>query len=206
MNLIHVVSLLERENIPLDVAYGTDFSEQMIEAASSEMSNHLASEQQQKVKFLVARNERLISDMTAMLNLPKPALIGSFHLIIGVNTFRYCHRLKEESNCAKDIHDLLMPGGICVMIDMNLKFPMFRSLVRDWLTKPESERYLPTLEEYASAFSSAGFQILEKRNTCWVPHSAGPALLRICLTLAPVLNWLVPHFAMRSVVISKKPT
>lgn len=153
----------------------------------------------------MARNERLVNDMTGMLHRPKPSIIGSLHLIIGVNTFRYCHRLKEERNCAKDIYDLLMPGGICVMIDMNLKFPLFRSLVRDWLTNSASERYLPALEEYASASSAVGFQILEKRNPCWVPHSAGPAMLRICLVLTPVLNWLVPHFAMRSVVISKKP-
>src|SRR5271157_6011848 len=204
MNLIHFLSILQREEIPLGAAYGTDLSERLIEAARAEM-NGLASEYGGKVNFLVARNERLISDITGTLNIPRRAVIGSFHLIVGVNTFRYCHRLGKEKNGAKDIYDLLMPGGVCVMIDYNRKFSAVRHLLRDRLAKPGPERHLPTLDEYGSAFSSAGFEILEKRNTCWIPHSAGPALLKIGITLTPLLNWLIPQFAMRSLVISKKP-
>ena len=206
MNLIHCLSIFQQEGIPLEVAYGTDFSERLIEAARNEMSNHRIPEQAHKVQFLVARNERLMCDMTSAYGISRPALFGSLHLIMGVNTFRYCYRMNGEDQCAEDIYDLLMPGGICIMIDMNRKFPAFRSRVRDWFTKPESERYLPSLDEYASSFRSKGFEILECRNTCWIPHSAGPTLVSICRTLTPMLNWLLPNFAMRSLVISRKPS
>ena len=44
------------------------------------------------------------------------------------------------------------------MIDMNKGFPLFRSRFRDRLTKDEEAYYLPSLEEYAHPFSSAGFE------------------------------------------------
>jgi len=205
MNLIHLVSILKREKFPLEAAFGTDFSQKLVEVAEKEKRNYLASEQQQQVKFLTARNESLVTDMAGGLKIPKSDLLGSFHLILGINTFRYCHRLGKEEECAKDIFDLLMPGGVCVMIDMNRKFPLFRSLIRDRLSIPERERYLPSLEEYSAPFGAVGFQILERRNFCWVPHSAGPVLLTACRILTPLLNLLVPRFAMRSLVVSKKP-
>jgi SAM-dependent methyltransferase len=204
MNLIHCLDLLDRDKIPVAAAYGTDFSERLITEARNEASC-LAPQFRERVNFLVARSELLISDMTAGLHISETDLLGSFHLILGVNTFRYCYRLGKGRDCTKAIYDLLKPGGVCVMIDMNRKFPMFRTLLRDWLTRPEQERYLPTLEEYAAPFTAGGLQILEKKNFCWIPHSAGPALLRICRAMTPVLDALVPSFAMRSLVISKRP-
>ena len=206
MNLIRLVSILEREKVvPVEAAYGTDFSGRLIESANRERDNSLTREQGQKVIFALARNECLVSDFSVALNVPTSNLLGSFHLVIGVNTFRYCHRLGKAKECAKDIFDLLMPGGVCVMIDMNRRFPAFRTLLRDRLTKPEDERYIPSLKEYAAPFGEVGFQILQQRNFCWIPHSAGPLLLRICRAATPILNLLVPWFAMRSLVISKKP-
>lgn len=204
MNLIHCLGVLDREGIPVAAAYGSDFSERLIKEASCEAAC-LPPQLLERVKFVVARNELLARDMAAGLNVPESELLGSFHLIIGVNTFRYPYRLGKGDDCAKGIFDILKPGGVCVMIDMNNKFPMFRTRLRDRLTRPENERYLPTLDEYAVPFAAAGLQVLEKRNFCWIPHSAGPALLATCRAVTPVLNILVRSFAMRSLVISKKP-
>jgi SAM-dependent methyltransferase len=204
MNLFHCLTLLERERVPVAAANGTDFSERLIMEANAEAGS-LGEQLRDRVKFLVARSECLVSDMRSHLQVPQQQLLGSFHLIIGVNTFRYCYRLEKGQECAKEIYDLLLPGGVCVMIDMNRKFPMFRTLLRDVLTRPKSERYLPSLEEYAEPFSSVGFQILQKKNFCWIPHSAGPTLLGVCRTLTPLLDAVVPRFAMRSLVISRKP-
>ena len=50
-----------------------------------------------------------------------------FDFSIGVNTFRYCRRLDKEQSCAADIYRFLRRGGVCVNIDMNNRFPAFRS-------------------------------------------------------------------------------
>jgi hypothetical protein len=155
--------------------------------------------------FVVARNELLISDLARASGVEKETFLEFFHLVVGVNTFRYCHRLKKEIDCAKDIFDLLIRGGICVMIDMNDKFPLFRSRFRDRRTMSKDEYYIPSLEEYAAPFSAAGFQILQKGNFCWIPHSAGPILVKVSSIIGHFLNKIVPRYAMRSLVISKKP-
>ena len=90
------------------------------------------------------------------------------------------------------------------MIDMNRKFPAFRSKFHDRKTKPPEERYLPTMDEYADPFADAGLEVLKKTNFCWVPHSAGPLLTKVCRFLSPVLNIFARPFAMRSLVISRK--
>jgi SAM-dependent methyltransferase len=204
MNLIQCLAMLDREKIPVAAAYGADFSERLITEASRE-ADSLAPEQRERLKFVVSRSELLVSGLASGLDVPEKDLLGSFHLIIGVNTFRYSFRLDEGRACAKAIYDLLKPGGVCVMIDMNHNFPMFRSMVRDWLTRPKSERYIPKLDEYEAPFAATGFQVLEKKNFCWIPHSAGPALLKTCQTLTPLLDTVAPRLAMRSIVISKKP-
>lgn len=204
MNLLHLVSVMERRGIPVDCAYGTDFSEALIEAANREAGKYLTSQQKEKVHFCVARNENLIEDVTQGLGIHREALLGSFDLIIGVNTIRYCHRLLSENECVTAISDLLADGGVCIVIDMNNKFPAFRSRFRDRLTKEEQATYLPTLDEYARPFSSASFEILKKENFCWIPHSAGSALTTVMKTLTPMLNALAHGSAMRSLVISRK--
>ena len=205
MNLLHLVSTLDRKKITLQAAYGTDFSEKLIEAANHEAATYLSGRQAESVKFCVARNETLADDLAKGMGTPKSALLGSFHLILGVNTFRYCQRLKSDVQCASTIFDLLVEGGICVMIDMNQGFPAFRSRFKDKLTKDKESYYLPTLDEYAQPFFAAGFEILRKENFCWIPHSAGRRLTKVLKTLSPVLSSVVPNHAMRSLVVSRKP-
>lgn len=204
MNLLTVLSLLQRKGMRVEQAVGTDFSERLINAANAESDILLTPEQRKKTRFAVARNEELASDLACALGKAKIDLINSFHVILGVNTFRYCHRLGKAVECAQDIADLLVPGGICVMIDMNQKFPAFRSKFRDRRTKPERERYLPSLEEYASPFAQVGLEILRKENFCWVPHSASPTLTKVCRLLTPALNVFFKPLAMRSLVVSRK--
>jgi SAM-dependent methyltransferase len=205
MNLLHFVSLIDGAGFALELALGTDFSGRLIEAASTEARASLPGRQRERVRFCVARNESLISDASKSRGLTRESLLGSFDLVIGVNTIRYCHRLGNETLCTANIFDLLREGGLCVVIDMNRRFPAFRSRFRDRLTKEKKAYYLPSLEEYARPFSSAGFEILRKENFCWIPHSAGPGLTSIMGALTPLLSTLVPNHAMRSLVVCRKP-
>lgn len=205
MNLITLFSLLEAKGRTVEIAIGTDFSERLISAANRESKTLLKPAQQKKIHFAVARNEAIVSDLREA-HLVDDELTNSFHVVLGVNTFRYCHRLGKEMECAHDLANLLAPGGICIMIDMNQKFPAFRSKFRDRKTKPEAERFLPSLEQYATPFAQAGLEILRKENFCWIPHSAGTLLTAICRLLTPALNVLAKPKAMRSLVVARKPT
>ena len=204
MNLIHLVSKLEDHGITVSGAYGTDFSPRLIDAARLEAETYLSTEQRKKVRFWVARNENLIDDVTQASEISKDHLLGSFDLLLGVNTIRYCHRLGNEDKCVQEILSLLSPGGACIVIDMNDKFPAFRSRVRDRLIKGKRACYLPSLDQYARPFQSAGFRILRKANFCWIPHSAGLQLTAFMKTLTPVLNGVAPSRAMRSVIVAQK--
>ncbi|MGI9087590.1 MAG: class I SAM-dependent methyltransferase [Chthoniobacterales bacterium] len=202
MNLITLVSLLERKGRKVEIAVGTDFSDRLIEAANLESKTLLNPEQQKKTHFAVARNETIAADLQEAF--PGGEGASSFHVILGVNTFRYCHRLGKADECARDLAALLEAGGICIMIDMNRKFPAFRSKFRDKKTKPEAERYLPSLDEYANPFANAGLEILRKENFCWIPHSASARLTNVCRLLSPVLDVVAKPRAMRSLVVSRK--
>ena len=69
---------------------------------------------------------------------------------------------------------LLAPGGVCVNIDMNNRFPFFRSALKNALRRPsEEECYLPSLEAYAATFEETGFELLRKEHFCWIPHTGG---------------------------------
>ena len=203
MNIIHLVSLLERRGVQVQSAQGTDFSPRLVQAAEQEAKTFLPPDVAKKLNFYVARNERLLDDLAAASGTPVENLVGSFDLIVGVNTFRYCHRLKKEQECATDIHRLLRPGGVCVNIDMNSRFPAFRSRLKR-LDQNPAECYLPTLEEYASPFQTAGFEIIRKENFCWIPHSAGRALTLFYRLLSPLLNLVARSRAMRSLVVARK--
>lgn len=204
MNLLHLISVLEPRGIKLDFACGTDFSETLIGAARSETNTYFAPNQLNRVRFAVARNEDLIEEGARGLGLRKDGLLGSFDLVFGVNTIRYCHRLKNVDRCVAGISELLRVGGVCVVIDMNRRFPAFRSRLRSWPNRDAEDTFLPSIEEYARPFSSAGFEIVKKKNFCWIPHSAGLSLTTAMKTLTPVLNTLVPSRAMRSLVIAQK--
>jgi SAM-dependent methyltransferase len=203
MNITRLVSLLQQNGLPVEYAYGTDFSPRLVQAAREEAKAFLPAGLAKKVKFCVARNEQLVQDLAADLGGAKNP-VGAFDLIIGVNTFRYCHRLAKQLDCAKDIYRLLRPGGVCINIDMNNRFPAFRSRFRRSAQSP-SECYLPSLDEYTSPFETAGFEILKKENFCWIPHSAGRTLTLCCRLLTPFLNLVARSRAMRSLVVARKP-
>lgn len=204
MNLIHLVSALERRGVQVEFAVGTDFSDALLGAAKREAKRYLTPEQNKKVQFCVASHETLIEQVTKELGVPKEALLGSFDVMLGVNTIRYSHRLMTEKEVAATITSLLADRGVCIVIDMNNRFPAFRSRFHDRLVKDAKALYLPSLEEYARPFSSAGLQILKQANFCWIPHSAGSGLTAVMRALTPVLNTIVPSRAMRSLVIAQK--
>jgi SAM-dependent methyltransferase len=203
MNITRLVSLLEEKGVPVECAYGTDFSPRLVQAAGEEAKAFLPPHLAGKLSFHVGRNEQLAQDLAAGLGGSEDR-VGAFDLIMGVNTFRYCHRLGKQLDCAKDIYRLLRPGGVCVMIDMNSRFPAFRSRLRG-LEQNSAECYLPSLEEYASPFKAAGYEIIRKENFCWIPHSAGRALTFFCRMLSPFLTLAARSRAMRSLVVARKP-
>ena len=203
MNIINLVSLLEQRGIPVECAIGTDFSPRLVESAEQEANACLPPNLAKKVTFHVARNESLASDLAAGSGKRVEDLLNFFDLIVGVNTFRYCHRLGNEKDCAADIYRMLRPEGVCVNIDMNNRFPAFRSKLRKSEPDP-TECYLPTLEEYATPFKTAGFEIVKKENFCWIPHSAGRSLTVACRLLSPWLNLVARDRAMRSLIVARK--
>jgi SAM-dependent methyltransferase len=207
MNLIHMISLLRREGISLDSAIGTDFSPVLIEAAVQEAKNYLRTEDWRKLRFCVSKNETLIEDLPSALGKERTELENSFHFILGVNTMRYCHDVNRELDCARNIFDLLMPGGMCVVIDMNNRFPFFRSDLKNRFRRhKEKQCYLPSLEEYAAPFLDTGFEVMRKEHFCWVPHSAGRFMAGLLRTLSPILDALARSRAMRSLIVAKKPS
>ena len=204
MNLLHLISLMEQCGIAVECAYGTDFSETLMEAARHDARQYLSPELSKKVRFCLAKNESLVEDVARELGIPAESLLGSFDLLLGVNTIRYSHRLSNHMDCAKGIYNLLAKGGVCINIDMNDKFPAFRSRIRDWKKGDALATYIPSLDEYAEPFKSVGFEILKKKNFCWIPHSAGRGLTAFMRTLTPVLNAVARSRAMRSLVVARK--
>jgi SAM-dependent methyltransferase len=206
MNLIRLVSVLSSRGIHIVQAIGTDFSHAMVETARREAKDYLRGQDLRTPEFYVAKNESLISDLAASAGIEKSSLQNSFHFVLGVNTIRYCHDAKKERDCVRDIFNLLVPGGICVVIDMNNRFPLFRSDLRNRLRRQkEKQCYVPSLEEYAAPFVKEGFELLRTEHFCWVPHSAGPVMAGVFRTLSPILNTVARSRAMRSLVVARKP-
>jgi len=204
MNIMNLVSLLEKRGLSVECAYGTDFSSSLLASAVQDAKASLPPGLVEKLSFHVARNERLVEDLAAATGKTVGDLVGSFDLILGVNTLRYCIRLGKDQDCTADIYRLLRPGGVCINIDMNDRFPAFRSHLKGSVEDP-AESYLPSLEEYASPFKAAGFEIVRKGNFCWIPHSAGRALTSCCRLASPFLNLVARSRAMRSLVAARKP-
>lgn len=207
MNLLHLVAVLSREGLDIANAIGTDFSPVLIATATEEAQKYLRDDERQRVQFCVARNETLIQDLSLGLGEQAGELENSFQFILGVNTIRYCHRAGKQVDCARDIFRLLAPGGVCVVIDMNNRFPAFRSAVKNKLrgkVNREEECYLPSLEEYTEPFRQAGFEVSRSEHFCWIPHSAGQVMTRVLRSLSPVLDTVAPSRAMRSLVVAKK--
>jgi SAM-dependent methyltransferase len=207
MNLLHLISVLSRQAMRISTAIGTDFSPVLIETAKGEAKNYLRKADFSALQFHIARNERLISDLSASTGKTRSSLENSFHFILGVNTIRYCYAINKELDIARDIFRLLVPGGVCVIIDMNSRFPFFRSDLKNrfhW--KKEPQCYVPSLEEYTAPFGKAGFEVVRSEHFCWVPHSAGEFMTRLLNRMSPALDRLAKCRAMRSLVVSRKPT
>ena len=206
MNLVHLVAVLTKSGLKIQKAMGTDFSPVLIDAAKKESKNYLRPEDQGRIEFHIAKNETLINDIAAATGTERSQLLGSFDFILGVNTMRYSHRGGRELSCAKDILDLLTPGGICVNIDMNNRFPAFRSALKNKFRAHKVEEcYIPSLEEYAAPFTKTGFEVLRQEHFCWVPHSGGTTMVTVMRTLAPILGTVAKTRAMRSLVVARKP-
>jgi SAM-dependent methyltransferase len=206
MNIIQLLTLLDRQGFKVDRAFGTDFLPRMVAAAEQQAKTSLPSKLASVLTFHTARNENLGQDLSQAVGTPIETLSGSLDLIIGVNTFRYCYRLKKDVDCARDILRLLRPGGISVVFDMNTRFPLFRSRLNGHDQRDPVATYVPTLEEYVAPFKAAGFEMLREENFCWIPHSAGRALTACCWTLSPFLNLVAKSRAMRSLVIARRPS
>jgi SAM-dependent methyltransferase len=207
MNLLRLISMLSSEGIRIAEAIGTDFSPAMVETAKREASDYLLGQALRSPEFCVAKNESLISDISMSAGIEKSSLQNSFHFVLGVNTIRYCHDAKKERECVRDIFNLLVPGGICVVIDMNNRFPLFRSDLRNKLRREkEKQCYVPSLEEYAEPFIKEGFELLRQEHFCWVPHSASPVMTGAFRALSPILNTVARSRAMRSLVVARKPS
>jgi SAM-dependent methyltransferase len=203
MNLLWIVRHVLQKGQPLALACGTDFSSKMVAACEQEVREALHPRDFDKVCFRQIANENLVRELPKALKRENQELLGSFHLIIGVNTFRYCFRLGNETESARGIYSLVRPGGYTVMIEMNHNFPLFRSrLRRD--SVPKEQRYLPTLEQYAGVFRHAGFELQTVKNFCWIPHSASSTAVRLLGAASPLLQTLFPSFATRSLVIGRK--
>jgi SAM-dependent methyltransferase len=206
MNLLNLISLLSGKGIHIAQAIGTDFAPAMVETATREAKIHLRGNDVRSPEFYVAKNESLISDLSTSARVDKSTLLNSFHFILGVNTIRYCHDAKKEMENARNIFDLLVPAGVCVVIDMNNRFPLFRSDLKNRLRrKKEKQCYVPSLEEYTAPFLKAGFEVLRSEHFCWVPHSAGPFMAGVFRTLSPILDVVARSRAMRSLVVARKP-
>ena len=206
MNLVHLLSVLNSKGINVSRAIGADFAPAMVETARREAKNYLPEQDLQRLEFHVAKNESLIADLSASAGIEQSSLRNSFHFILGVNTVRYCHDAKKEMDNARDIFDLLAPGGLSVVIDMNNRFPLFRSDLKERLHRQKQKQcYVPSLEEYTAPFVKTGFEILRREHFCWIPHSAGATRLGVMRALSPLLNLVAKSRAMRSLVIARKP-
>ncbi|HSS96281.1 MAG TPA: methyltransferase domain-containing protein [Terriglobales bacterium] len=206
MNLVHLVAMMRQRGINVAAAVGTDFSPVLVGKARDEARNYLSPTDLDTIKFHVANNETLLADLAVALERSKETLKNSFHFILGVNTIRYSHAAKKQANTARDIFNLLAPGGVCVVIDMNNRFPLFRSDIRNSLRWNKVEQcYVPSLEEYAAPFAETGFELLRREHFCWIPHSAGGLRLGVMKAFSPILNVVAKSRAMRSLVIARKP-
>lgn len=221
MNLIHLVNTFEKMGVKVDLAIGTDYSIKMVEAAREEAVRSLDRAVLEKVHFFEASNETLLDELSQSAGLLKTEIRNSFHLVVGINTFRYCWRIKEEHKCARHIQDLLTRGGISIVIDMNNKFPYHIGYLRHFgKTDPETgkrigvsrcfrkvfreKNFLPNLEQYAKPFRETGFTILREETFCWISHSSKGFRFSLLKSLTPVLNALLRKHAMRVLVIARK--
>lgn len=191
----------------VELAVGADFVPEMIEAANRDLEEFGSDSAKQRLRYVVAPNESLVADIAAALDTQTADLEGSFQLALGVNTFRYAVRHGTSATVVDQLDRLLAPSGRVVMIDMNDRFPYGvkpRRSTNGWPPLRFDQPKLPSLDEYAQPFVDGGFEVLERRHFCWIPHSASGARFRVTKALSPALDRVAPDHAMRSLVIARK--
>jgi SAM-dependent methyltransferase len=206
MALQYVVEALQLEGIEVELAVGTDFVPRMVEAATDELERFGSDAARASVRFVVATNEELASQIADGLGEPLESISGSFHLALGVNTFRYPVRHGNGAQAVEQLERLLTPGGRVVMIDMNDRFPYGAKPKRGEGRVPVrfGAAELPTLDGYAAPFAAGAFEVLEKRHFSWIPHSARGLRFRVARAATPILDRIAPDRAMRSLVVAKR--
>jgi SAM-dependent methyltransferase len=163
MNLLRLVSTVKSSGIHIAQAIGTDFSPAMVETARREAKDYLRGQDSDSLQFCVARNESLISDISTSAGIDKSSLQNSFHFVLGVNTIRYSHDANKERDCVRDIFNLLVPGGICVVIDMNNRFPLFRSDLRNRVRRKRETVLCPILGRVRGAIRARRVRVTTNR-------------------------------------------
>jgi hypothetical protein len=219
MNSLALLEELHAREIPVREAYATDFSPDMVEAAKED-ARQLPEEVVAPFDSFVATNESLLEGLARGLGEPADRLHARFHLVFGVNTFRFSWR----SSQAQQVFDMLVPGGAVVMIDMNNRHPYLlgplvarvrgrapvhgrkSGLLRDLRAIYAHERtVLPTLAQYTEPWRAAGFTVVESTTFSWMPHSARGLRFAAMRTMSPILDAVAGGFAMRALVIARKP-
>lgn len=210
MALHFVTEALLAEGSDVELAIGADFVPRMIEAAQLDIDDYGSETARERTRFAVATNEELAAGIAEALDSTVDAIAGTFHLAIGVNTFRYPIRHGTAAAAVDQLRTLLKPGGRVVVIDMNDRFPYgIKPRLRlpgqsRWLPVRIGSAPLPSLEEYARPFAEGGFEVLERSKCCWIPHSARGLRFRLAKAAGPVLERVVPDRAMRSIVVARK--
>jgi SAM-dependent methyltransferase len=209
MAIQYTTMALHDEGKDVELGVGADLVPQMVDAANQELQEAGNAVVRHSVRFVVAANERLTDDLAVGLGEDPRALNGTFHLAIGVNTFRYPVRHGHAAEAVEQLRLLLAPGGRVVVIDMNAAFPYgVKPKRRPPGASGPALRFgtepLPSLAGYAEPFAAGGFEVIEARNFCWIPHSAHGLRFRFAKAMSPLLDRLAPDRAMRSLVIARK--
>jgi SAM-dependent methyltransferase len=215
MNLLQLIQIFRAQGVGLTSAIGTDLSWSMINAAHKEAGQRLPAELKHLVRYFVARNETLAEDLAFGLGRNPQELHNTFDLALGVNTFRFTHRLKKDGDCARDLFAMLQPGGYSIMIDMNRYLRFRGSRIHDLLTGASRRSYIPSLAEYSRPFHEAGFGITCARTFfcftqlpfgTWMPGKLNGALLALCRSRKGMFDACFPRFAQHALVIARKPS
>jgi SAM-dependent methyltransferase len=210
MALHFVTEALLAEGTDVEFAVGADFVPRMIEAAALDVAEYGSEVGRKRMRFAIASSEELAAGVADALDSSVGALAGTFHLAIGVNTFRYAIRHGTAPAAVEQLHQLLVPGGRVVVIDMNDRFPYGITPKRRLpgqtgrLPFRIGNSALPSFERYARPLAEGGFEVLERRNCCWIPHSACGVRFRLAKATGPLLDHFLPDRAMRSIVVARK--
>jgi len=173
------------------------FSPTLVQSAAKEAKACLPPGRAGKLSFHVGRNEKLVEIWPRRVPRPAGELTGYFDLILE-STFRYCHRLGKEQDCTADIYHLLRPGGVCINIDMNDRFPAFRSRFKGPVQDPV-ETYTPSLGSTPRPSRLLDSRLFGRRTSAGFPTQPGPLSPSAAEWRAPCLtSWLATTPCARS--------